>query len=231
MIDGDVVLLDFLALHVEGRITVLDRERPPGLLLGGRRCDQADRQGQKHETGYQPPMTLHRRPPVLDLPAATLAGGRLRCRNHPVSSRAFPRCRNQSECRRRVDPEQHRGLRARVHPCVQGSAFEVHAVTRVKLVPLAAVERDFKATGEHMNELLSLVGILPSTARARAEREPLAVHRAAPFSQLLDLDSVAQHRKHPVVPSSSRDRKSTRLNSSHTVISYAVFCLKKKKKL
>src|SRR5437588_4282705 len=28
----------------------------------------------------------------------------------------------------------------------------------------------------------------------------------------------------------TRDRKSTRLNSSHTVISYAVFCLKKKKK-
>src|SRR5438034_3942410 len=28
----------------------------------------------------------------------------------------------------------------------------------------------------------------------------------------------------------TEDRKSTRLNSSHTVISYAVFCLKKKKK-
>src|SRR5438034_6791777 len=28
----------------------------------------------------------------------------------------------------------------------------------------------------------------------------------------------------------NQDRKSTRLNSSHTVISYAVFCLKKKKK-
>src|SRR5438132_7396152 len=28
----------------------------------------------------------------------------------------------------------------------------------------------------------------------------------------------------------SGDRKSTRLNSSHTVISYAVFCLKKKKR-
>src|SRR5947207_14793531 len=28
----------------------------------------------------------------------------------------------------------------------------------------------------------------------------------------------------------TQDRKSTRLNSSHTVISYAVFCLKKKKK-
>src|SRR5205807_9643193 len=30
-------------------------------------------------------------------------------------------------------------------------------------------------------------------------------------------------------PRSGRDRKSTRLNSSHLVISYAVFCLKKKK--
>src|SRR3712207_8454425 len=29
----------------------------------------------------------------------------------------------------------------------------------------------------------------------------------------------------------SRDRKSTRLNSSHANISYAVFCLKKKKKI
>src|SRR2546426_11927665 len=30
-------------------------------------------------------------------------------------------------------------------------------------------------------------------------------------------------------PGDIRDRKSTRLNSSHLVISYAVFCLKKKK--
>src|SRR2546430_3696231 len=35
----------------------------------------------------------------------------------------------------------------------------------------------------------------------------------------------------PVAPASARkrDRKSTRLNSSHSQISYAVFCLKKKK--
>src|SRR5205085_8053663 len=32
------------------------------------------------------------------------------------------------------------------------------------------------------------------------------------------------------VAASARDRKSTRLNSSHSQISYAVFCLKKKKK-
>src|SRR5688572_32552991 len=31
--------------------------------------------------------------------------------------------------------------------------------------------------------------------------------------------------------STRRDRKSTRLNSSHSQISYAVFCLKKKKKI
>src|SRR5262245_65006556 len=34
----------------------------------------------------------------------------------------------------------------------------------------------------------------------------------------------------PCVSSTSVDRKSTRLNSSHLGISYAVFCLKKKKK-
>src|SRR5712675_2206034 len=40
------------------------------------------------------------------------------------------------------------------------------------------------------------------------------------FDHMLDL--LARH---------SRDRKSTRLNSSHGYISYAVFCLKKKNKL
>src|SRR5689334_23673448 len=34
----------------------------------------------------------------------------------------------------------------------------------------------------------------------------------------------------PAQDSRRRDRKSTRLNSSHSSISYAVFCLKKKKK-
>src|SRR5256885_7107677 len=35
---------------------------------------------------------------------------------------------------------------------------------------------------------------------------------------------------HRLLDRPARDRKSTRLNSSHLVISYAVFCLKKKKK-
>src|SRR5688572_31818155 len=39
-------------------------------------------------------------------------------------------------------------------------------------------------------------------------------------------DAPSDEREHTV----RRDRKSTRLNSSHSQISYAVFCLKKKKK-
>src|SRR5439155_24843877 len=35
--------------------------------------------------------------------------------------------------------------------------------------------------------------------------------------------------RHPVDHQRHQDRKSTRLNSSHVAISYAVFCLKKKK--
>src|SRR2546426_12757853 len=38
-----------------------------------------------------------------------------------------------------------------------------------------------------------------------------------------------QRRERRAVAPQTRDRKSTRLNSSHLVISYAVFCLKKKK--
>src|SRR5260221_6961084 len=41
---------------------------------------------------------------------------------------------------------------------------------------------------------------------------------------------AASRRQEPDRRDAARDRKSTRLNSSHTVISYAVFCLKKKKK-
>src|SRR3712207_8641498 len=41
---------------------------------------------------------------------------------------------------------------------------------------------------------------------------------------------VLERDEHEVAAEQPRDRKSTRLNSSHANISYAVFCLKKKKK-
>src|SRR2546426_8377023 len=43
-------------------------------------------------------------------------------------------------------------------------------------------------------------------------------------------DWMELERQRGISVTSSVDRKSTRLNSSHLVISYAVFCLKKKKK-
>src|SRR5438034_4525504 len=53
----------------------------------------------------------------------------------------------------------------------------------------------------------------PKRARVQRVRPPLQVPMGSP--------SFSSSR-------TSADRKSTRLNSSHTVISYAVFCLKKK---
>src|SRR2546430_12820845 len=41
--------------------------------------------------------------------------------------------------------------------------------------------------------------------------------------------SLASPGRSVISPGIARDRKSTRLNSSHSQISYAVFCLKKKK--
>src|SRR5688572_31049423 len=43
--------------------------------------------------------------------------------------------------------------------------------------------------------------------------------------------SCSSSRRKSPASSAAGDRKSTRLNSSHSQISYAVFCLKKKKKI
>src|SRR2546427_1479556 len=60
------------------------------------------------------------------------------------------------------------------------------------------------------------------------ELEPLARPRPA---RLLALDDPRIARQQSLLPQLlAIDRKSTRLNSSHSQISYAVFCLKKKKK-
>src|SRR5688572_33476583 len=74
---------------------------------------------------------------------------------------------------------------------------------------------------------LSLHDALPIfPARAhQLLRDRLAVHQRAHGQCIADASLVrVGERNH------FRDRKSTRLNSSHSQISYAVFCLKKKKK-
>src|SRR5438034_7122701 len=66
-----------------------------------------------------------------------------------------------------------------------------------------------------------------SARRPDAQRRPRADAEARhPGGAHVDpTDGPPDQRRSP-----EGDRKSTRLNSSHTVISYAVFCLKKKKK-
>src|SRR2546427_5418382 len=59
-------------------------------------------------------------------------------------------------------------------------------------------------------------------SRTRADRPTGTARGRLPESRFQEV-----HRGRTPV---NRDRKSTRLNSSHSQISYAVFCLKKKKK-
>src|SRR5260221_5413085 len=67
---------------------------------------------------------------------------------------------------------------------------------------------------------------------ATTEIYTLSLHDALPISSPSISPSAPKAFPENTLPSSraslARDRKSTRLNSSHTVISYAVFCLKKK---
>src|SRR5215216_7621459 len=55
--------------------------------------------------------------------------------------------------------------------------------------------------------------------------DALPISARAPAAHLAALSPPGRS-----VAGPGRDRKSTRLNSSHQIISYAVFCLKKKKK-
>src|SRR5260221_6877120 len=62
-------------------------------------------------------------------------------------------------------------------------------------------------------------------------RSSPATSAPADLSHLVHAQRVRGVGEHPVLGVvEGEDRKSTRLNSSHTVISYAVFCLKKKKR-
>src|SRR5258708_25877840 len=89
--------------------------------------------------------------------------------------------------------------------------------------------------------------LFPYTTLFRSGRLPAVVGvrmRAHDQVDLVDRDAAHRERAlevlqrvllvHPGVEQDvtgmNQDRKSTRLNSSHQIISYAVFCLKKKKK-
>src|SRR5687768_18270412 len=80
-------------------------------------------------------------------------------------------------------------------------------------------------------DTLSLLGIGRTVVRARESRQPSVSSAGSmgngPRSLVLVVPVIVRD---TVVGAIAGDRKSTRLNSSHGYISYAVFCLKKKKK-
>src|SRR5256885_8095044 len=89
--------------------------------------------------------------------------------------------------------------------------------------------RDYKVTGVQTCAL----PIYGSQILSRCLREEgVEVIFGIPGGTIMPLyDEMHKHAMHHVlVRHEQADRKSTRLNSSHLVISYAVFCLKKKKK-
>src|SRR5687768_18352374 len=79
----------------------------------------------------------------------------------------------------------------------------------------------------------ALAGIAESDVRRPPRRRPAAADSLptnpdAVFRSLIEREDAVG--AEALVLAALRDRKSTRLNSSHGYISYAVFCLKKKNK-
>src|SRR2546430_5194738 len=71
--------------------------------------------------------------------------------------------------------------------------------------------------------------LFPYTTLFRSQSAGHSDHRSGGGPRYV-VHGVPQQLQRLQRPDPWRDRKSTRLNSSHSQISYAVFCLKKKKK-
>src|SRR5438034_5971206 len=92
------------------------------------------------------------------------------------------------------------------------------------LLALASKDPDRVFTGRsHWISLLS--EILPRALLAELGLAKILLGSSGGSQFLVVLPEEAR----PAAEAFLEDRKSTRLNSSHTVISYAVFCLKKKR--
>src|SRR5689334_24640898 len=76
-------------------------------------------------------------------------------------------------------------------------------------------------------EKMSSIGLLAAGV-AHEVNTPLAV--ISSYTQMLAKHLQGDEKRSAILEKITQDRKSTRLNSSHSSISYAVFCLKKKKK-
>src|SRR5258708_26030038 len=71
--------------------------------------------------------------------------------------------------------------------------------------------------------------LFPYTTLFRSVSAPTALAVRVAEACGMTLVAIARGDDYEIFSHPGRDRKSTRLNSSHQIISYAVFCLKKKK--
>src|SRR5256885_12777017 len=95
---------------------------------------------------------------------------------------------------------------------------------RSTLFPYTTLFRSHFESGaaqEPLERILHVPGVVGLVVEPR--EGPLEISETG-GDRLLALQRIADHER------AAGDRKSTRLNSSHLVISYAVFCLKKKHK-
>src|SRR2546430_3521967 len=132
-------------------------------------------------------------------------------------------------------------------PRIQSRSAVMHDLLAVdpRIEPAVAVRRPSHVVNEVIPAVLHDRADLPAlggrAGRAARDYRPRGDGETQPRREVRHIDleirlapragvmKVEHHAPRPRV-GSGRDRKSTRLNSSHSQISYAVFCLKKKKK-
>src|SRR5699024_11429039 len=106
---------------------------------------------------------------------------------------------------------------------------ELHVISPESLTPICLLKTRYLGSKNprlHMDEVLialSATAASDDTARKVLEQLPRLAQCQAHSSVILSETDMKTFNR-------LGDRKSTRLNSSHVSISYAVFCLKKKKK-
>src|SRR2546430_1262687 len=125
-------------------------------------------------------------------------------------------------------PERHV---AQPHRLALPAGEQLDQAPRIGREPGAAAPGAAARGGEHLGtqhalhftDAVQAGAVAPADFAARRPDGPGAIDR-------VEKPQVARPHEERAVPVEPQDRKSTRLNSSHSQISYAVFCLKKKKK-
>src|SRR5699024_11965656 len=109
--------------------------------------------------------------------------------------------------------------------CTAYCCFLLHRLTNLRHLHSFPTRRSSDLTGL----LLMLSGLWLYTMQLRHQNQTLNQQLVKKATQLTELNNNSVENQQRLL--ALQDRKSTRLNSSHVSISYAVFCLKKKKKL